>query len=241
MSDQHITESILKDIEQNQLCVAYINTDGYNPRFGYSIGLFKQFHHPEILLIGLDSDSTEAIINNAKNQIVEGTRFIEGVNYPDFLIDLPVQFIEVQPAHFPDYMGYASWYNDYQDFPVLQMIWPDKDGNFPWDEGFNEKFKFEQPLLDRNVDFKFLEERNLGVYTTKEVLEGAPVLYVYHDEEGDWQFHHRSEVGNEDGVLVSLESLVKRDSSLNQVYHLNYGDQAMRASMNNDWQVLKAE
>ena len=238
MSDQQITESILKDIEENQLCVAYINTDGYNPRFGYSIGLFKQFNHPEILLIGLDSDSTEAMINNAKNQIAEGTKFIEGVNYSSFLIDVPVQFIAVQPAHFPDYMGYASWYNDYQDYPVLQMVWPDKAGHFPWDDAFSENLRFEQPLLDRNSDFKFLEERNLGVFTTQEVLEGATILYVYHDDDGDWQFHHQSESGQNEGVLVSLESLVKQDPSLNQIYHLNYGERAMRASLEDDWQIL---
>ena len=145
MQDQKITEGILKDIEEYQVSVAYIDTDGYNPRFGYSIGLWEQFNHPELLLIGLDSESTQAIINNAKNQIAEGTRFIEGVNYPDFLVGYPVQFIEVQPIHYPDYMGYASWYNDYQDYPVLQIIWPDKNSRFPWNNEFNKNFKFSRP------------------------------------------------------------------------------------------------
>jgi len=237
MSDQQITEGILKDIEENQLCVAYIDTDGYNPRFGYSIGLFKQFKHPEILLIGLDSNSTEAIINNAKNRIAEGTKFIEGVKYADFLIDVPVQFVEVQKAHYPDYLGYASWYNDYQDYPVLQMVWPDKAGHFPWDDTFSESLQFAQPLLDRNVDFKFLEKKNLGVFTTQEILEGAPILYVYHDDDGDWQFHHKSAPDQNKAILVSLQSLVQRDPSLNQIYYLNYGEQALRASLDDDWQI----
>ena len=34
-----------------------------SPRFGYSIGLYKEFNHPELIIIGLDPESTGSIIN----------------------------------------------------------------------------------------------------------------------------------------------------------------------------------
>lgn len=67
-------------------------------------------------------------------------------------------------------------------------MWPDKEHNFPWDENFNTDWKFKQPLLDRNTDFKFYERRNLGVYSTSQAQEGNPILYVYHNDDGDWNF-----------------------------------------------------
>ena len=135
-------------------------------------------------------------------------------------------------------MGYASWYNDYQDYPVLQIIWPDKNSRFPWNNEFNKNFKFEQPLLDRNTDFKFLEEHDLGVFTTEDVLDGAPILYVYHDQDGDWQFHSEKEPNKENGITVSLESLVKKDPTLNNIYYLNYGESAVRDSIQDEWEVI---
>jgi hypothetical protein len=40
--NKQITAAILKDIEEYKVHIAFIDSDGYNPRFGYSIGLFKR-------------------------------------------------------------------------------------------------------------------------------------------------------------------------------------------------------
>ncbi len=236
--DQKITSDILKNIREHQLHIAYVEGDGYNPSFTYSIGLYKEFDHPELILIGLPAETAGAIINNIKDEIQKGEKYTEGINYMNFLVDLPIQFVNVRKEHYPDYLGYAGWYNDNSfDFPTLQLIWPDRDGYFPWEEGFNEKFKFEQPLLDRNTDFKFLEERNLGVFTTVEVLEGKAIRYVFHNEDGDWQFHSEQDPDQKRARIVCLEELVKKDPSLNEIYYLNYGESAYRNAFGDTWKI----
>ena len=238
--DKQITASILEDIAAYGVHIAYVESDGYCPGFGYSIGLYKEFNHPEIIVIGLDFESTGVIINNVKNEIGNGTRFLERVNYPDFLVDRPIQFIEVEKEHYPDYLGYAGWYNDNSfDFPCLQLVWPDRAGNYPWEADFNEVFKFQQPLLDRNTDFKFLEERTLGVFTTAEVLEGNPIRFVYHNEDGDWQFHSEQDPDLAKAKLVCLEELVQKDNTLNEIYYLNYGESAKRNYIGDEWTIFK--
>lgn len=240
--NKDIKADILQTIEETGIFIAYIESDGYCPSFGYSIGLFKGFNHPELIVIGFNFESTGSIINNAKEEIEKGTKFLEGINYPDFLIDFPVQFIEVEKEHYQDYLGFAGWYNDDSfDFPAFQIVWTDKDGHFPWEDVFNENLKFKQPILDRNTEFKFLEERNLGVFTTHDVLKGAPILYVYHNEDGDWQFHSSDEPDLNDAKLVCLEQLVKMDDSLNTIYYLNYGESASRLSIEDDWQIYESE
>ena len=238
--DQQITQHILDEIEDKGFTIPYIESDGYNPRFGYSIGLYKTFNHPELILIGLDVESTSAIINNIQSEIEKGTKFIEGVDYHGFLVDLPIQFVEVRKENYKDYLGYAGWYNGNSiNFPALQVVWPDRDGNYPWETNFNEKFRFKQPLLDRNTDFKFLEEKNLGVFTTSEVLEGEPIRFVYHDEDGGWQFHSEVEPDLENAKLVCLEDLVKKDPSLNEIYYLNFGQRAYRSGAGKEWKVIE--
>ena len=127
------------------------------------------------------------------------------------------------------------WFNQGIDFPVLQLVWPDKQNKYPQQDDFNPNWKFKQPLLDRNTDFKFYEERNCGVYTTKQVLEGAPILFVYHNEDGDWQFHSSAEPDLNDAKLVCLEEIVKLDPTINEIYYLPYGWAAWRDSKNEEW------
>lgn len=237
--NEQVTANILKDIEENKVHIAFVESDGYCPRFGYSIGLYKEFNHPELIIIGLNPKSTGAIINNAKDEIEKGTKFIEGVNYPEFLVELPIQFVNVKKEHYPDYLGYAAWHNDNSiNFPTLQLVWPDKDEKFPWELEFNENFKFKQPLLDRNTEFKFLEERNLRVYTTLEVLNGRPIKYVYHNDDGDWQFHSEQNPDLNNVKLVCLEELVKKDRTLNEIYYLNYGESAERINLGDKWKIF---
>ena len=91
--------------------------------------------------------------------------------------------------------------------------------------------------LDRNADFKFMEAKNLGVYTTKQWLkQQAPILRVLHDHDGDWQFHtDETEPQNDDIALVCLEDMIAADKSLNEIFNLDYGEGAKREFVGGEW------
>jgi hypothetical protein len=116
---------------------------------------------------------------------------------------------------------------------------PDKQSNFPWDENFNSDWKFKQPLLDRNPDFKFSEQKNLAVFTTKQAFEGEPILYFYHNEDGEWEFHTSLEPKLTDCKLVSLENVTKLDPSINEICHLQYGWRAWRINKDDEWEYAE--
>lgn len=235
--DRETRETILQNIEKYGCHLALVEPDSYLPGFAYTIGFYGKYNHPEIICFGLHNDLMTALLNHARDLIKQGTTFQPGKPYEGFLKDYTVQFIEVEKEFYADYVGYAGWYYENSfDFPLLQLVWPDKQNLFPWEEDFNPDWKFRQPLLDRDTDFKFYEKRNLGVYTTKQAFEGEPILFVYHNADGDWQFHTSINPKMDDARLVCLEEIIKLDPTINEIYHLPYGWRAWRESINTDWE-----
>ena len=146
-----------------------------------------------------------------------------------------MRFLTVDKSWYKAYFGYGYWFNGTWDFPALQIVWPDKQALFPWEDDFNPNWKWGQPLLDRSLNFKFREERNVAVYTTRQVLEGLPILRVVHEAEGDWQFLCDTTYDVADLKVVALEEIVKRDPSVNELFQLNYGWHALREAVSEKW------
>jgi hypothetical protein len=128
------------------------------------------------------------------------------------------------------------------DFPALQLVWPDKEGRWPWDIEFNHRWIRSQPLLKYWPEEKaksawaFDEARNLGVFTTTRVLnENHPILWVCHDDDGDWQFLCGTTDDPKQGRLVCLKDMVERDPSVNELADLPLGWRAWRGSVGEGW------
>lgn len=94
-------------------------------------------------------------------------------------------------------------------------------------------------MLDRNTDFKFREARNLAIFTTRQWLENNdPILRVVHEENGDWQFLTKN-IDFDQGKLVALEQMILKDESLNEVFDLDYGEEAERNYIGWKWKRSK--
>lgn len=227
-----------ENIENYGCHLTLIEASNYLPAFVYSIGLYKKFGHPEIICFGLNNNVAASIINHACDLIKNGETLTTGKLYRGFLEGFPIQFIQVDKEYYQNYVGYAGWfYNQTFDFPLLQLVWTDRQDNFPWDNNFNPDWKFKQPLLDRSTDFKFYEERNLAVFTTKQAFNGDPILYVYHNEDGEWEFHTSSEPNLDDFMVVALEQITKLDPTINEIYYLQFGWRAWRDNKEGEWQT----
>jgi len=239
--DAEAEKKIISDVEKYGFHVAFIPNDGYSPAFAYTIGLFKSYGYPELICFGLNQDLMQSMFWTAKELFDKQPKQELNTGYPDFLENYNVQFLPVDKRRYSDYFGYGHWFYKSWDFPALQIVWPDKQAFFPRDEGFNPDWKFKQPLLDRNPDFKFREERNVAVFTTRQVLEGLPILRVFHDSNGDWEFLCGTTTDISDMRVVSLEEITKIDSSVNELHELNYGWSAWRESVSDEWQREESE
>lgn len=234
-------KKIISDVEQYGFHIAQFDGDGYSPSFAYTIGLFKTYGYPELICFGLNFDLLRSVLWTGKELLDKQPVPDQSIGYSDFLGDYDVRFLTVDKGCYKDYFGYGYWFNQSWDFPVLQIVWPDKQAFFPWDEGFNSNWKWGQPLLDRSLDFKFREEQNVAVFTTSQVLEGLPILRVVHDADADWQFLCDTTYDAADLKVVALESIIKRDPTVNELFQLNYGWQAIREAIGEKWQKEEHE
>jgi len=228
-------EKTASHIEEFGLSVILVEATDYFPSFGYSIGLWKKFHHPEVIMFGLSTKTIHAVINSVGDLIKSGETVELNKQYTDFFNTGHAEFITVDQTSLGDYFGYAIDFYKTRNFPALQLVWTDRNDKFPWESNFEEEFVYKQPLLDRNANFKFREPKNLAAFTTRQWLElRKPILRVIHEMDGDWQFL-TGDQEPEDIKIVALEQLVLRDQTLNSVFNLDYGEHAEREFIGGEW------
>ena len=83
----------------------------------------------------------------------------------------------------------------------------------------------------------FDDEPNTASITTRQVLEGAPILLVTHDaDDGSWQFLCGTTSDPTDARVVGLGRMYARDATLGALADLPEGWQASRASAEGPWE-----
>jgi hypothetical protein len=127
-------EKLLKDVEKHGWLVLQI-VDNNLPSYSYTVGLFKKFGHPEIVISGLDGDTAQDILNDIGHDIAKGIVREAEHTYDDILEDYPCLFKAVSASKYDDYFGRANLYYQSSDYPVLQCVLPDSEKRFPDDEG----------------------------------------------------------------------------------------------------------
>lgn len=193
------------DIEKFGWAVILLEATDYLPSCAYTVGLWKNYNHPEIISFGLTTKTLHLILSCAGAIVKAGHANEVGKKYDDFFENCDTQFVEVDGKNIVDYFGHAISFYNTSEFSAIQLIWTDRNNKFPWEEEYEQEFKYRQPILDRNADFKFREAENLGIFTTRQWLElDEPILHGIHEMDGDWQFLTGSQMP-EDVKLVALE------------------------------------
>ena len=140
---------IEKDIQSWGCHVIRVPEDDEGPGFAFSIGFHERFDHPEVIVTGLPLDLMHDIVNGIAEVLLEGKRYEVGQRYGEILDAYECAFVEVDRSFYYDFLGTARWYYGNDDFDVLQCVWPDRDGRYPWDDACAPGLVEAQPLLNR--------------------------------------------------------------------------------------------
>ena len=100
-------------------------------------------------MVGLKSELSHFIVNEYNRRVVAGENFEPYKRYSGFIEGFECEIRPVHSSHFKEYFGYCIWLYKGQQFKVVQLIWPNTLGVWPWQPEASEWLRSWQPLLDQ--------------------------------------------------------------------------------------------
>ena len=76
-------QKAIDDIREYGLHIISVAEDETGPGFAYSIGLFENYAHPEVIIIGLRQSLAHTLLNNMASDIKAGKTFTPGEFHED--------------------------------------------------------------------------------------------------------------------------------------------------------------
>ena len=131
------------------------NPSDPRPLFSYTIGLYDTRHVPEIITCGLPAKTAQNALNYAASLLTDGVDLTVG-RIPEVLGKVDVEFRPVDSKWSKALMLSTGWFHGNSRFPAFQLIFPDLENRFPWEEGFNTFF--DQPLLQPGIPKRQIEK-----------------------------------------------------------------------------------
>ena len=139
---------VLHHIQQRGWTVLNIPEDQEGPGYAFTVGLWANCQHPELILIGQPPELMKSSLSAACQAIHEGKhRFSAGQTTQSVLSGHLCQFVPVPAPSYRDYLGYALWLYGNEEFPALQCVWADPQGRFPWHPDTPDHLREQQPIL----------------------------------------------------------------------------------------------
>lgn len=244
---------ILKNIKKHGWHANGISGEGSSPDWVYSVGLFAKYGQPELIVFGLEIETMHGMISRYAELLQAGKRFLNHTKIDGIIAGKECVLREVHVPWREPLLRSASWYYHYQQYPVLQCFWPDRHGYFPWDDHCSKRCRKAQPLLyEQSVEetglpksllvdepWRFNESPDTMCFTSNYVLKGSPITRVYHDFDGDWQFHGDQEADRVKPKIVCLSCIVELDQEIDELRDLPLGWMAERVSPKHKWKRFK--
>jgi hypothetical protein len=215
------------------------------PAWAFTVGLWHTLGSPEIAMFGLRLPDMQTWLNRLGEQIRSGRPLVPGQPREGVLNGFPLEFRPVHDSWYPRLFGSALNFYQRPPLPIVQAIWPDRSGLFPWQDDSGDNCRADQPCswvayeehapsiwsdLDAITPWPF---PSVGaptpVYTLHRIAgEGSPVVGVVHDHDGSWQFLDGEDVAVEDITTIHLHHMLVSHPHIREVADLQPGQQAWR-------------
>jgi hypothetical protein len=117
-----------------------------DPPFSYTTGFLLK-GSPEFIIFSLPKDTAHDIFWHLFRRVSAGRTCEPGIRDDDVLGNHSAYLFKVADRYHADYLGWSRWFYGAKHINTLQVVWPDPHGIFPWEPGFDEEFRNDQPDL----------------------------------------------------------------------------------------------
>lgn len=119
------------DIERVGWSAVGVGAGPDSETFTYTAGLTAQGHH-ELIIVGLDPYVAHGILAAAVQELQAGVRFSDGALVTGVLVDYTAKLVACGNEHLT--MARSIYGSEVM---ALQIVWPDTDGRYPGDPGYD--------------------------------------------------------------------------------------------------------
>jgi len=121
--------------------------DSEGPGFSYTTGFWVSARQPEVILFGLKSETAHDVFWDLFRDAEGNKSLVPGRATQEVFGNQPAYVFPVAKRFYAEYLGWSRWFYGSDDFPCFQIVWPDRNGVFPWQPGFDPQFFGSQPDL----------------------------------------------------------------------------------------------
>lgn len=145
-----VERKIKETIERSGFAIVpIIPVEKNHPVVAYTVGLVQSFGHPEFVLSGLDIETMGGFFHDLVGRIKDGERFESGQKV-EKVANNPLRLQSVGPKSRQEYLKVCcKIYGGAENFEALQALWPDPQGIFPQEKGFDAHFVPYQPQMTK--------------------------------------------------------------------------------------------
>lgn len=246
---------LVSDVQTHGWHVITVFSEFGTPGWCYTVGLWHTFRSPEVAMFGLRDEDMPHWLNGVGEQVKAGALPRPGELRAGIIDGFDVTWRPVHESWYRELFGYALWFTS-PPLPIVQLVWPDREGQFPWDPGVGERCRRDQPQCWQDIGEQHAgpwrpmsvhaahgwPAPELRCFTTNRIVAGqSDVIAVYRERDGDWQFLDGGSVERDDIAVVHAADLVDRDQTLLDVKDLEAGMGAERGARGEPWRRVTVE
>ncbi len=135
------------EIREHGWFAIHVGADEGRPGFTYTTGFCLKFGHPELIVFSLPLQIALDTFWHLDRELEVGRRIPVGVLSSDIFTNAPAMLLPVSQRHYADHLGWSRWFYGGNGFECLQLVYPDRDGHFPWSSDAPVDIRAAQPDL----------------------------------------------------------------------------------------------
>lgn len=140
---------LLADIEKNGVQLFHDEDDDAHSSRSFTLGLWHMRQRPEIVALGLPEELASQVLELVVDDVEDGVVYEADQKHDGIVHGYPVWFGKVTREQVEALLPEIAHAYGTSDVPVLQLVYPDKQGRWPWDADVREGFRDSQPVLER--------------------------------------------------------------------------------------------
>jgi hypothetical protein len=121
--------------------------EGDGPGFSFTSGFWVNHGFPEVIVFSMSKPVVHDVMWDLYRMIAAGSPPPIGEVTADVFGNANALLLPVEKEHYADHLGWNRWFYGGDDFPCLQLLWPDKGGMFPHQPGADDALNAAQPAL----------------------------------------------------------------------------------------------